>query len=108
LVQCVSNLLHNAVKFVPFGAKAKVHVRAERNHSKVRLSVEDHGIGIAEASLSKIFEPFQRAHPDAGYEGTGMGLAIVSKAVQRMGGTVGVNSRENHGSTFWIELPAAE
>ena len=54
------------------------------------------------------WEPFQRAHPHAGYEGTGMGLAIVRKAVQRMGGTVGVQSRNGHGTTFWIELPAAK
>jgi PAS domain S-box-containing protein len=108
LVQCVSNLLENAVKFVPAGAKAKVRVWTRKCDSKVRFFVEDHGIGIPENSLSKIFEPFQRAHTHAGYGGTGMGLAIVRKAVQRMGGTVGVQSRDGHGSTFWIELPAAE
>jgi signal transduction histidine kinase len=107
LVQCVSNLLENAVKFVPAGAKAKVRVWTRKCDSKVRFFVEDHGIGIPENSLSKIFEPFQRAHTHAGYGGTGMGLAIVRKAVQRMGGTVGVQSRDGHGSTFWIELPAA-
>jgi signal transduction histidine kinase len=108
LAQCLSNLLDNAVKFVPSGAKAKVCVRAERYDSKVRLSVQDRGIGIPEAALSKVFEPFQRAHPDGGYEGTGMGLAVVRKSVQRMGGRVGVNSRDGQGSTFWIELPSAE
>jgi PAS domain S-box-containing protein len=108
LVQCVSNLLENAVKFIPSGGRAKVRVWADKRDSKIRLSIEDNGIGIPEDSLSKIFEPFQRAHPRAGYEGTGMGLAIVQKAAQRMGGTVGVQSRDGHGSTFWIELPAAE
>jgi PAS domain S-box-containing protein len=108
LVQCVSNLLDNAVKFVPPGTGAKVRVWADQCDSKVRLSIQDNGIGIPENAASKIFEPFQRAHPNAGYEGTGMGLAIVRKAVQRMGGTAGVQSADGKGSTFWIELPAAE
>lgn len=107
LVQCVSNLIDNAVKFVPAGKKAKVHLWTDKQDSKVRLFIEDNGIGIPENAIAKIFDPFQRAHPQAGYEGTGMGLAIVRKAVQRMNGTIGVRSRDGHGSTFWIELPAA-
>jgi PAS domain S-box-containing protein len=107
VVQCVSNLLANAVKFVPAGGKAKILVATEKQDSKVQFTVKDNGIGVAENLLSKIFEPFQRGHPGAGYEGTGMGLAIVRKAVQRMGGTVGVQSHVGQGSTFWFELPAA-
>ncbi|HXF09638.1 MAG TPA: ATP-binding protein [Desulfuromonadaceae bacterium] len=107
LAQGVSNLLTNAVKFVPKGAKPQVHIWTEMHDSMVRFSVEDKGIGIPENLLSKVFEPFQRAHPDADYEGTGMGLAIVRKAVQRMGGDVGVRSQEGKGTTFWIDLPAA-
>jgi PAS domain S-box-containing protein len=107
LAQCISNLLGNAVKFVPSGAKPNVHVWSEKHDSKARLFVRDHGIGIPDNLLGKIFEPFQRAHPYAGYEGTGMGLAIVRKALQKMGGTVGVESQVGNGSTFWIELPAA-
>jgi signal transduction histidine kinase len=105
LVQCISNLLSNAVKFVPPGTKAKVRVWTEKRDSAVRLFVADNGIGIPENLQSRIFEPFQRGHPLAGYEGTGMGLAIVRKAIQRMDGSVGVESREGHGSTFWLELP---
>ena len=107
LVQCISNLLTNAVKFIPHGATAKVRVWTEKRDSTVRLLVEDNGIGIPGNLQSKIFEPFQRGHPRAGYEGTGMGLAIVRKAVQRMNGDVGVKSQDGHGSTFWLELPAA-
>lgn len=107
LVQCISNLLNNAVKFVRPGSRAKVHVWTEKHNSTVRFFVEDHGIGIPENLQAKIFEPFQRGHPHGGYEGTGMGLAIVRKAIQRMNGTVGVNSQDGHGSTFWLELPAA-
>lgn len=106
LVQCISNLLTNAVKFVHPGSKAKVRVWTERRDSVVRFCVEDNGIGIPKNLQAKIFEPFQRGHPRAGYEGTGMGLAIVHKAVQRMNGTVGVDSRAELGSTFWFELPA--
>jgi PAS domain S-box-containing protein len=108
LVQCVSNLLDNAAKFIPAGSKARIRLWTSLSGSKTRLYIEDNGIGIPADSLSKIFEPFQRAHPDAGYEGTGMGLAIVRKAIQRMGGTVGVQPRDSQGSTFWLELPAAK
>lgn len=106
LVQCVSNLLSNAVKFVKPGSRANVRVWTEKHDSAVRFFVGDHGIGIPENLQSKIFEPFQRGHPHGGYEGTGMGLAIVRKAVQRMNGSVGVQSRDGQGSTFWLELPA--
>jgi PAS domain S-box-containing protein len=108
LIQCVSNLLENAVKFVSPGSKAKVRIWTSECGSKTRLCIEDDGIGIPLDSLSKIFEPFQRAHPNAGYEGTGMGLAIVRKAMQRLGGTVGVQPRDGQGSTFWLELPTAK
>jgi PAS domain S-box-containing protein len=107
LAQCISNLLNNAVKFVLPGARAKVRIWTERRNSHVRLFVQDKGIGIPENLHSRIFEPFQTAHPNAGYDGTGMGLAIVSKAMQRMNGNVGVESREGQGSTFWLQLPAA-
>ncbi len=108
LIQCVSNLLENAVKFVPAGSKAKVRIWTSDGGSKTRLYVEDNGIGIPLDSLSKIFEPFQRAHPGGGYEGTGMGLAIVRKAMQRLGGTVGVQPRDGQGSIFWLELPTGK
>jgi PAS domain S-box-containing protein len=107
LVQCISNLLTNAVKFVHPGSRAKVRVWTENRDSAVRFFVEDKGIGVPENLKSKIFEPFERGHPRAGYEGTGIGLAIVRKAIQRMNGSVGVESRNGHGSTFWLELPAA-
>jgi len=107
LVQCVSNLLTNAVKFMPPGKQAVVRVWTEKYDSTVHLFVEDNGIGIPVNLQDKIFEPFQRAHPELGYEGTGMGLAIVRKAMQRMNGSVGVESSEGQGSTFWLELPEA-
>jgi signal transduction histidine kinase len=116
--QCLSNLLENAVKFVAPGKRARVRVRAELRGAvkregagsdlataRVRLWVEDEGIGIAPEQRAKIFQLFQRLHPDSLYEGTGLGLAIVQKAIERMGGSVGVETGPRGGSAFWLELP---
>jgi signal transduction histidine kinase len=108
LVQAVSNLVLNAVKFVRPGALPRVVIRSERVGDRVRLRVEDEGIGVRPELQSRLFRIFERLHPDAGFEGTGIGLAIVRKAAERMGGRVGAISDGQSGSTFWIELPAAE
>jgi len=71
----------------------------------VRIWIEDNGIGIAPRNHQKVFGIFERLHGDHQYEGTGIGLAIVAKAVQRMGGSCGVESEQDKGSRFWIELP---
>ena len=73
----------------------------------VRLWVEDNGIGIGPRHLGKLFGLFQRLHPIEAYPGTGMGLAIIKKAAERMGGTVGVESEPGQGSRFWVELRQA-
>jgi signal transduction histidine kinase len=69
--------------------------------------VEDNGIGIPKEAQEKIFGMFQRMHRGAEYPGTGIGLAIVRKAVERMAGRVGLESKPGEGSKFWIELPSA-
>lgn len=107
LTQCVSNLIENGLKFVAPGHPPCVAVRSERSDGKVVLWFEDNGIGIPDGSRDKIFEPFVRLHPEQGYDGTGIGLAIVKKAVARMGGRVGVESELGRGSRFWIELAEA-
>jgi PAS domain S-box-containing protein len=101
------NLLSNAMKFVAPGTVPRVRVRGETVADRVRLSVEDNGIGIAPEHQERIFGLFQRLHPDSAYPGTGIGLAIVRRAVERMGGTVGVESRPGQGSRFWIEIAGA-
>jgi PAS domain S-box-containing protein len=103
LTQCFSNLLGNAVKFVRKGQEPQVHLRSEPREDRYRIWVEDEGIGVPVAAQKRIFDMFQRATRD--YEGTGIGLAIVRKVVQRMGGSVGVESEEGKGSRFWVELP---
>jgi PAS domain S-box-containing protein len=106
LTQCFSNLLGNAVKFVPRDRKPQVRVWAETAGPVVRVFVEDNGIGIPQHAQSRLFGMFQKL--DNQFEGTGMGLAIVRKVVEQMDGKVGVASEANQGSRFWVELPLAE
>lgn len=107
LTQCLSNLLENSVKFVARGTTPLVMVRTELVRDRVRIWVEDNGIGIDPGHHARIFQMFGRVHHASAYEGTGMGLTIVKKAVERMKGTLGVESQLGKGSRFWIELPAA-
>jgi PAS domain S-box-containing protein len=106
LTQCIFNLLSNAIKFVPKGTKPHVEIWTERLENYVRLWVEDNGIGIPAEAKDRMFLMFQRFHRSTEYEGTGIGLAIVRKAVERMGGKVGVESQPGRGSRFWLLLPS--
>ncbi|HZI22074.1 MAG TPA: ATP-binding protein, partial [Gemmatimonadales bacterium] len=110
LAQVLANLLANGIKFVPAGRTPEVRVRAESRNGggRVRLWVEDNGIGIAPEHHERIFRVFERLHRSSDYPGTGIGLAIVRKAMERMGGTSGLESQLGQGSRFWIELPRAD
>jgi signal transduction histidine kinase len=107
LTQVLSNLLSNAVKFVNPQTIPQIDIRAEHRNGKVRLWITDNGIGIKPEFQSRLFRMFERINPGMRYEGTGIGLAIVKKAVERMGGTVGVESDGVTGTSFWIELSSA-
>ncbi len=102
LTQCFSNLLDNAVKFAKPGVAAEVRIRAETRDGRVRIWFEDNGIGVPELFRSRLFQMFQRASKS--YEGTGIGLALVRKVTERMGGRVGLECSAGDGSRFWVEL----
>jgi len=128
LAQALSNLISNGLKFVPEGTQPHLRIFAEHKTlgaddasgeangaapgggdggEFVRLWIEDNGIGIAPEYHERIFRVFERLHGVDAYSGTGIGLAIVRKGVERMGGRVGVESSGRDGSRFWLDLPAA-
>ena len=106
LEHVVSNLLANALKFIDKERCPDVRVYSERLGSQIRVWIVDNGIGIGSNHLAKIFYLFERLHGEETYPGTGVGLAIVKRGVERMGGKVGVESTLGKGSRFWFELPA--
>lgn len=106
LTQVLSNLLGNAVKFVAPGVRPEVAITAATSGGRVRVTIADNGIGVPPEQRDKIFEMFEQL--SRSYEGTGIGLAIARKAMERMGGAIGVRPRAEGGSEFWFELPAAE
>jgi PAS domain S-box-containing protein len=132
LMQSLANLISNAVKFVAPGTRPVLKIwtellpsplsetvtpqappaviPAQANHPSknyVRLWIQDNGIGIPEKDRQKIFNLFARLHSQAHYDGTGVGLAVVQRAMTRMGGSTGVESEVGKGSRFWIQLHAA-
>lgn len=108
LTQVVMNLVANGIKFVPAGRTPEVRVRTEGRDGVVRLWILDNGIGIPSEYHERIFRVFERLHRVDEYPGTGIGLAIVRKGVERMGGRVGLESEPDRGTSFWIELPRVE
>ena len=108
LIQALANLLSNAIKFVARGVIPQIRIRAERlEGGRVRLWVEDNGIGIDPGHRDRIFGVFERLHRRENYPGTGIGLAIVKRVLDRMGGKVGVESEPDRGSRFYLDLQEA-
>ncbi|HYV98978.1 MAG TPA: ATP-binding protein [Gemmatimonadaceae bacterium] len=108
LEQSIANLVGNGLKFVAEGRPPEIRIRSTRSNGYVRLWIEDNGIGIAPAHQERIFSIFERLHEGQQFAGTGMGLAIVRRAVERMGGRTGVESNVGAGSRFWIDLKSVE
>ncbi len=107
LTQVFQNLLANAIKFSN-GSAPQITVGVSEIDGKWRFQVKDNGIGISEAHHRRIFKIFRRLHLKEDYEGTGIGLAVSQKIIERHGGRIWVESVENEGSTFYFTLEKAE
>lgn len=105
LKQVLQNLIGNAIKFHSDKAP-EVHISAERGENQWQFSVRDNGIGIPAESSERIFVVFQRLHSRETYPGTGIGLSICKKIIDRMNGRIWVESTPNQGSTFFFTIPA--
>lgn len=106
LDQLLQNLLSNALKYCRDGVLPEVHVSAQRDGDLWRFAVQDNGIGIAPEYFSRIFEIFQRLHGQEQYKGTGIGLAVCKKIVERHGGQIWLESTVGQGTTFFFTLRA--
>ncbi len=106
LTQLFQNLLGNAVKFRVEDRQLVIRVAVERRNGSWEFSVSDNGIGIEERDYARIFQVFQRLHERGKYPGTGIGLAICKKIVERHGGAIWVESTYGQGTTFRFTLPA--
>ncbi len=104
MISLLQNLISNAIKFQPKSNQPIVEIKVSNQMSKWVIAVIDNGIGINYKYTSKIFEPFKRLHTKSEYSGTGIGLAVCKKIVDRMGGTMWVDSEIGLGSTFYITV----
>lgn len=106
LAQAIGQILANAVKFVRPAQAPWIRMWTESHGQKVRFCVQDDGIGIDPNAVNHIFKPFHRGQIEPRFEGTGIGLAVVKRAIERQNGSVGVEPAPGGGSIFWLELPA--
>ena len=105
LTQLFQNLVGNAIKFQPPGGSARVHVASRRDGDLVEFSVSDNGIGVPPEHAGKIFELFKRLHVRKKYDGSGIGLSICKKIVERHGGAIWLESTPGEGTVFRFTLP---
>jgi PAS domain S-box-containing protein len=105
LGQLLQNLLANALKFVPKGRRPQIHVSAARDADAWTVTVADNGIGVDDDARERIFAMFERLHPRERFKGTGIGLSICKRIVERRGGTIWVEPDPAGGSRFRFRLP---
>ncbi|MFO7990985.1 MAG: PAS domain S-box protein [Thermoplasmata archaeon] len=104
LLQSLSNLISNSLKFVEGGEKPKIKIYSENDGQYTKLYISDEGIGIDKENKEKIFQLLTRLHGEETYPGTGIGLSVAKKAVELMNADIGVESERGKGSKFWIRL----
>jgi PAS domain S-box-containing protein len=107
LLQLIQNLLSNALKFTS-ASNPQVRIRCNQENEHVKFSVADNGIGIARSDIEKVFDIFKRLHTEKEYPGTGIGLAICKKIVERHMGNIWVESEPGKGTTFFFTLNEKE
>ena len=101
----LQNLVANALEYRKPGVPPRVRIAWREVGGRVEISVEDHGIGIAPEHHARIFAMFERLHPTSAHPGTGIGLAVVARAVELLRGEIRLASTPGEGSTFTIVLP---
>src|SRR6185312_9266663 len=105
--QVLVNLLSNALKFTSTRSVARLEVTSAELDGQHLYRIADNGVGFDEAHAHKLFGVFQRLHGEESFPGTGIGLSIVQRIIERQGGRVWAESRVNEGATFSFTLPAA-
>jgi light-regulated signal transduction histidine kinase (bacteriophytochrome) len=107
--QLLQNLIANGMKYQAKGAVPKIIVRASKTEDNmIKVEIEDNGIGIKEEYYNTVFTMFRRLHSRSEYEGTGIGLAVCKRIVERHNGKIGLSSVVGKGTTFWFTVPCAE
>jgi PAS domain S-box-containing protein len=107
MVQLMQNLLSNAIKFHG-EERPSIHINSSTSLVETVFAVKDNGVGLSMAHADKIFRMFQRLHSSSEYPGTGVGLAIAKKIVERHGGKIWVESEPGKGATFFFSIPRSE
>lgn len=106
LTHVLQNLLSNSLKYRKEGVAPEINIRAEQNGNECRVWVQDNGIGFDQQYAERVFGLFKRLHSDA-YPGTGLGLAVCKRIIERYGGRIWAEAKRNEGATFYMTLPAA-
>jgi light-regulated signal transduction histidine kinase (bacteriophytochrome) len=106
MVQLFQNLIANAIKFRKKEEPPRIHISAQKKGDEWQFSVKDNGIGITSEFMEHLFQLFQRGHPAGEYPGTGIGLAICKRIVERHGGSIWAESEVGKGSIFYFTIPA--
>jgi chemotaxis family two-component system sensor kinase Cph1 len=105
MIVIFQNLIGNAIKYQKPGVVPEIHVSAQKDENNWTFSVTDNGIGIDERYVDRLFKIFSRLHTRTEYPGTGIGLAVCKRIVERHGGAIGVTSVPDAGSTFSFTIP---